>query len=191
MQQPHNKNNLSWWISELILKHVRLFHLNDLWLHLFWSRLEMMPDFPAHRMLSQAKYMALFRWLRVRQSLRTPSERWMARLAASSASTEFPSRNTTDTNTREPHLFTPAALTKGRRRSLTLSCQTQVSFQLPDGLMEVSRSPAPLQRVANQCAGVLSCSGKGKHLYLGIQTKDNSIDIRKKCSSSWISNYQQ
>ncbi|KAF3834453.1 hypothetical protein F7725_025657 [Dissostichus mawsoni] len=33
------------------------------------------PVFPAHRMLSQAKYMALFRWLMVRHSLRTPSDR--------------------------------------------------------------------------------------------------------------------
>lgn len=38
--------------------------------------------------------MALLRWLRVRQSLSTPSERWMALLAASSASTEFPRRST-------------------------------------------------------------------------------------------------
>lgn len=45
---------------------------------------------------------------------------------------------------------------------LTLACQTDVRFQLPDRLMEVSRSPAPLHCVANQRAGVLSRSGRGK-----------------------------
>lgn len=63
------------------------------------------------------------------------------------------------TNTREPHICT-AAPTQSRRRRLTLPCQTHVSFQLPDGFMEVSRSPAPPQCVANQCAGVLSRSGR-------------------------------
>lgn len=69
-------------------------HLKDLWLHLCWSSLETRPVFPAHRTLSQAKYMALLRWPIVRQSLSTLSERWMALLAASSASTEFPRRST-------------------------------------------------------------------------------------------------
>lgn len=72
----------------------KVFYLNDLWLHLCWSSSEMMPVFPAHRMLSQAKYMALLRWLMVRQSLSTLSERCMALLAASSASTLFPRRST-------------------------------------------------------------------------------------------------
>lgn len=55
----------------------------------------MRPVFPAHRTLSQAKYMALLRWLMVRQSFSTLSERCMALFAASSASTEFPKRSTT------------------------------------------------------------------------------------------------
>lgn len=54
----------------------------------------MMPVFPAHRTLSQAKYMALLRWPMVRQSRSMMSERWIALLAASSASTEFPRRST-------------------------------------------------------------------------------------------------
>lgn len=75
-----------------------LLHLNDLWLHLFWSSSEARPVLEAHRRLSQARYRALLRWPRVRHSLTTPSDRWMARLAASSASTELP-RRSTDTQT--------------------------------------------------------------------------------------------
>lgn len=59
-----------------------------------WSSLERMPALPAHTTLSQAKYIALLRWLMVRQSLSTLSERWIALLAACSASTEFPRRKT-------------------------------------------------------------------------------------------------
>ncbi|TNN36835.1 hypothetical protein EYF80_053001 [Liparis tanakae] len=52
------------------------------------------PVFPAHSTLSQTKYMALLRWPMVRHSRGTLSARWMALLAACSASTELPSRST-------------------------------------------------------------------------------------------------
>lgn len=79
-----------------------LTHLKDLWLHLCWSSLEMRPVFPAHSTLSQAKYMALLRWLMVRHSRSTLSERCMALLAASRASTELPRRSTVEESTPVP-----------------------------------------------------------------------------------------
>lgn len=69
-------------------------HRNERWLHFSWSMCGTRPDFPAQRTLSQAKYMALFKWLTVTHRRRTLSDRWMALLAASRASAEFPSRNT-------------------------------------------------------------------------------------------------
>lgn len=69
-------------------------HLKERWLHFSWSAWGTRPVLPAHRMLSQAKYMARLRWATVMQKRSTMSDRWMARLAASSASAELPSRNT-------------------------------------------------------------------------------------------------
>lgn len=69
-------------------------HLKDLCPHFSWSTLGASPTFPAHRTLSQAKYMALLRWLRVTQKRSTMSDKWMALFAASRASAELPRRST-------------------------------------------------------------------------------------------------
>lgn len=128
-----------------------------------------MPVFPAHRMLSQAKYMALLRWLMVRQSLSTLSERCMALLAASSASTLFPRRSTVGHKNKASasvlHLRGSRTNFK-QAASLTLSGQAHVGFQLTDGFTELGRRPALLQSVAQQGAGILGSPVKAEHIRL-------------------------
>lgn len=126
----------------------------------------MRPVFPAHNTLSHAKYMALLRWLTVRQSLRTPSERCMALLAASNASTEFPRRSTVGHQYTSNTFLQLWCLEKKLKvvASLTLSGQAHVCFQLTDGFAEFSRCPAFLQSVAQQSAGILSSPMGAKHM---------------------------
>lgn len=180
----------------------KVFYLNDLWLHLCWSSSEMMPVFPAHRMLSQAKYMALLRWLMVRQSLSTLSERCMALLAASRASTLFPRRSTVGHKQSISLSPSPLGLEDELRTGcLTLSGQAHVGFQLTDGFTEPSRRPALLQSVAQQGAGILGSSVKAEHIcLLGwlVKTEANQImadwcvpswyKIREKCLCSAVRN---
>lgn len=141
----------------------------------------MMPVFPAHRMLSQAKYMALLRWLMVRQSLSTLSERCMALLAASSASTLFPRRSTVGHKQSISLGPSPLGLENKLHRqaaSLTLSGQAHVGFQLTDGFTELSRRPALLQSVAQQGAGILGSPVKAEHICLlvwRVKTEANQI----------------
>lgn len=131
-----------------------------------------MPVFPAHRTLSQAKYMALLRWLMVRQSLSMLSDRCIALLAASTASTEFPRRSTVG------HKHTSATVlrlwcletnsNKSVAASLTLSRQAHVCFQLTDCFMEFSRCPALLQSVAQQGASILSGPVRAEHMLITL-----------------------
>lgn len=137
--------------------YIDITHLKDLWLHLCWSSLDRMPALPAHTTLSQAKYIALLRWLMVRQSLSTLSERWIALLAACSASTEFPRRKTVTQQTPvTTQLWCFFVLFFIKTASLTFSSQAHVCFQLTDGSLDFCCCPSLVQSVSQKCTRVLS-----------------------------------